>query len=60
VLRLHRTVPNLLSVIYADCAFTIVGWHLDALEKLLDRERVAAIHDFSPRSTTIRQGQARR
>lgn len=48
VLRLRHTPPNLLSVIYADCAFTLVGQHLDEFEKLLDDERVAEIHVFNP------------
>jgi hypothetical protein len=48
VLRLRRTWPNLLSVIYADGAFTLVGQHLDELEKLLEDERIAEIHVFNP------------
>jgi hypothetical protein len=48
VLRLRHTPPSLLSVIYADCVFTLVGQHLDELEKLLDDERVAEIHVFNP------------
>jgi hypothetical protein len=48
VLRLRRTPPNLLSVIYADCVFTLIGQHLDEIEKLLDDERIGEIHVFNP------------
>jgi hypothetical protein len=47
VLRLRHTQPSLLSVIYADCVFTLVGRNLDELERLIDDERVAEIHVFN-------------
>ena len=49
ILRIRHTAPNLLSVIYADCVFTLIGQPLDELERLLDDERVSEIHVFNPR-----------
>ncbi len=48
ILRIRHTAPSLLSVIYADCVFTLVGQYLEELERLLDDERVSEIHVYNP------------
>ena len=49
VLRLRHSPPRLLSVIYADCVFTLVGDSLAELEDWLDKERVESVQVFDAR-----------